>query len=214
MDQNSDIEMEDIRKEMAKDLDHTRKEEKDVRSPSPLSALTPLGQFLVLGVVGIFILLVVFALFLRGDNKVSIEDLNVIKDRFDHLEKRLTRLEGTEQKIASIETKDRELKRSMSKLNKSGSSLTQRLDKLNLKIDRLETRMASVGTKSKTQRAVQKKSVSQTKRHYHEVRRGDTLYRISKKYGIPMDKILRLNNLTKNHDIYPGQKILVLSNDR
>jgi LysM repeat protein len=53
------------------------------------------------------------------------------------------------------------------------------------------------------------KALSQTKMLYHEVRRGDTLSRISKKYGVSVDEICRLNNTTKEKIIYPGQKILI-----
>ena len=43
---------------------------------------------------------------------------------------------------------------------------------------------------------------------YHEVSKGETLYRISRKYGLSVDELQRLNNL-KNNQIYPKQKLLV-----
>ncbi|MBC8313656.1 MAG: LysM peptidoglycan-binding domain-containing protein [Candidatus Cloacimonetes bacterium] len=41
---------------------------------------------------------------------------------------------------------------------------------------------------------------------YHIVKKGDTLYSISKKYGLSVDVLKRINNLTSNN-IYIGQKI-------
>ena len=41
---------------------------------------------------------------------------------------------------------------------------------------------------------------------YHVVKQGDTLYGISKKYKIPVDQILKKNQL-KSDKIYPGQKL-------
>ncbi len=41
---------------------------------------------------------------------------------------------------------------------------------------------------------------------YHTVEQGDTLYRISQKYGIPVEQLMRINNL-RNSTIYPGQKL-------
>lgn len=43
----------------------------------------------------------------------------------------------------------------------------------------------------------------------HEVQPGDTIWNISKRYGMPIDVILRLNKLSANDSIYPGQKLLV-----
>ena len=44
---------------------------------------------------------------------------------------------------------------------------------------------------------------------YHEVVKGETLYRISIKYGISVDELKRLNNLKNNQPIYPKQKLIV-----
>jgi lipid-binding SYLF domain-containing protein len=46
---------------------------------------------------------------------------------------------------------------------------------------------------------------------YYAVERGDTLYGISKKYGISVAELRRLNNLREGQHIYPGQKILIRS---
>jgi uncharacterized lipoprotein YmbA len=62
---------------------------------------------------------------------------------------------------------------------------------------------------AKASRASEKEPLSQHKMLYHEVRRGDTLSRISKKYGVSVDEICRLNNTTKEKIIYPGQRLLI-----
>lgn len=48
---------------------------------------------------------------------------------------------------------------------------------------------------------------------YHEVSEGETLYRISRKYGLSVDELQRLNNL-KNYQIYPKQKLIVTSESK
>jgi lipid-binding SYLF domain-containing protein len=57
--------------------------------------------------------------------------------------------------------------------------------------------------------ATQKEQVSHTKERYYEVHQGDTLYRIAKQHGISVDELCRLNTITKNDPIHPGQKLLV-----
>ncbi|MCH7505092.1 peptidoglycan DD-metalloendopeptidase family protein [PVC group bacterium] len=45
----------------------------------------------------------------------------------------------------------------------------------------------------------------------HVVRKGETLWRISQKYGLALETFLRMNNLTKSSTIYPGQRLVVNS---
>lgn len=49
------------------------------------------------------------------------------------------------------------------------------------------------------------------KRRYHEVRKGDTLSRIARKYDITVEQLCRLNKITPKTVIRPGQKLLVSS---
>jgi membrane-bound lytic murein transglycosylase D len=45
----------------------------------------------------------------------------------------------------------------------------------------------------------------------HQVNKGETLYGISKKYGISMDKLIKINNLKQNPRLQLGQKIKLVS---
>ena len=44
---------------------------------------------------------------------------------------------------------------------------------------------------------------------HHLVRRGDSLYRISRLYGVRLQNLLRWNNLSRSSTIYPGQQIRI-----
>ena len=44
---------------------------------------------------------------------------------------------------------------------------------------------------------------------YHTVQKGETLYRISLKYGTTMQEILRLNNIQNADHIVEGQRLRV-----
>jgi LysM repeat protein len=56
---------------------------------------------------------------------------------------------------------------------------------------------------------VQRKPSPETKSRYHVVKSDDTLYRISRQYGLSVDELCRLNNMSKTDIIRPGQKLLV-----
>ncbi len=208
MDQNLDLEMKDIKEEMGGDLGRTQGRYKSRRRRG-LTAFRPQRWVLVLGGAGVLILIVVFALFFGRDNRGSTEDFISTQARLDLFEKRLAQIEEADNKIALIEGQFKRIQKSLSKFDRSRTSLRKQLGKLSQTIDRLQKRMISLAAKTEAPSAGQKKEISQDKRNYHEVRRGDSLYRIAKKYGISLNEIRRLNNITQNQHIYPGQKIFL-----
>jgi len=206
MNENLDDEMKEFEEQIADDLGYTRKDENTRRRKSILD-FKPQRKTLLLGGAGILILIVLIALFSGGDNKLSTGDLSSIQIRLDQLENRLTHLESVEARIASLERQEKGLPQSMA--DRSGKSLTQRLDKLAQKVDQLEKRTASAPGKTEAPYPIQRRPLPPDKGRYHEVRSGETLYRISRQYGISVDELCRLNNLTPEQAIHPGQKLLV-----
>jgi len=61
----------------------------------------------------------------------------------------------------------------------------------------------------KIQPSSPQKEIIQHGQQYHKVERGETLYRISKRYGISVEEICRLNNFKQGKTIQAGQKLLV-----
>ena len=62
-----------------------------------------------------------------------------------------------------------------------------------------------VGKQQKTRVSAPSKS----KGRYHTVRRGDTLYSISKKYSVTIDDLLKRNKMKKGQELKIGQKVLL-----
>jgi len=99
-------------------------------------------------------------------------------------------------------------------------ALLQQLDALAQKVEALEKQPAA-GTKAKT--STSSKPVAETKakspaptkpaasteKQYHTVQKGDTLYRISKKYGISVEDLRKLNDLSGDQALRAGQKLQV-----
>jgi LysM repeat protein len=114
-----------------------------------------------------------------------------------------------EARIASLERQEKGWEQSVAEVDRSGKSLTQRLDKLAQKVDQLETRVASAPAKTEAPDPIQRRPFPPDKGRYHEVRSGESLYRIALQYGVTVDELCRLNNLTPKQAIHPGQKLLV-----
>jgi LysM repeat protein len=140
--------------------------------------------------VRLLLLFAVFSFLFGCGNKDSRELINAINARLDMIEERLLQLEKTTLKIPFLESQVTGLQASV------------------IKLDRL------VAAKSEVPQLTEKKSIPQTKPRYHVVRRGDTLYQIAQEYGMLMQDLMHLNNLTKAQTIYPGQKLMLAPGNR
>ncbi len=116
-------------------------------------------------------------------------------------------------KVASLEEKITALEKQIADLQgKSAAgtpdpSLLQRVDALSRKVEALEKR-SEPATELKTKPSPPKPQVKDQKR-YHTVQKGETLYKISKKYGIPVKELRKLNDLSESRSLRTGQKLLI-----
>ena len=213
MNENPDKGMKGCMGEIANALRNIRKDENTRRPKAPLDFKAQ-RKTLILGGAGILLLLIILiTLFSTGGSEISTEYLASIQARFNQLEERLTRLEGMEDKIVFLGKQDKELRQYVAETERSGRSLTKRLDKLTQKLDQLKKTTASAPAKTETPLTIQREPFSLDKGRYHEVRSGDSLYWIAQQYGTSVDKLCRLNDMTPNQVIYPGQKLLIAPED-
>lgn len=113
------------------------------------------------------------------------------------------RLDTLEEKLTHLETQSAALKKSVSSLDvyvqaldEKSASLTQRLYESTSK-----TGVPSSQTQSEFSEGIEDQ--------YHTVVRGETLYSISRKYGLSVSDLLQLNGLKKDQPIKAGQKLLI-----
>ena len=194
MDGNSDKEWE---KMVAKDFGKDPELNKTVRRATSKGYGSVKPALFVCGIV-IFLLIVGLALLFKS-HRSSTADLDALKNRIQMLEQNFPQVAG---QIILIQ-------QSVSKLNQSAESLTQRIEELSEKVNRLEKGVSATQPRSEAPKAVQTKPATQTRAGSHEVKQGDTLYRIAKKYGISLSELCRLNQISPDHPIKPGQKLLV-----
>jgi len=206
--QNSDEEMEDLMNKISSGPAYKGKSKNIGHHKLPPDPKRQ-KKFLFFGSAAIFLLIAIIAVSFRACNRHSPDALTSIHSRVDRLDKKLTRIVRMEDRIGLLEKQGKGLRQAISKLDRYGKSLRGELDKMTKEIVWLQKRMPPVGANTETTHAVQGKPISKAERRYHKIRRGDTLHRIAKKYGISVDELSRLNNLTQTQIIYPGQKILV-----
>ncbi len=154
------------------------------------------GRSLLLwGFIGIILILLLVLLFRGGDKAVK-EDLNALKVRMEQMEKKASALEGTAKKMDAVDGQIKGLQQSVTRVESAQRSLAERVDKL-----------AQRAEKPVAPQPSQKKPGAQAK--VHEVKPGETIFSIAKKYNITADQLLKLNNMTKKDTIQVGQKLVV-----
>ena len=156
------------------------------------------------GKIGFTFLIILLILLLGATMGIIIGS----KTRIKQLENRIVKLEAIEYRLTQIweqvesfdQFKDRldKLEVSLSKTN----YLLKNQDALPKKIAEINPPKVENSLPSKTPQNIAQK-------RYHTVTSGETLYSISHRYGLPVEKIRLLNKLTDASVIRPGQRLLL-----
>jgi hypothetical protein len=89
--------------------------------------------------------------------------------------------------------------------------LTSQLDQVTKELNRLDRTLASIQTPpakvSPPPGKVPEKELPDLEPKIHKVQPGDTLYEISRQYGLTIDELCSYNKLEPYSKIYPGQKL-------
>jgi len=117
-----------------------------------------------------------------------------------------SKMAAFEQKVTSLERQITDLQGKLGTATPD-PALLQRVDALADKVEALGKKQPIVESKAKP--SVPSKPAVSTKKQYHTVQKGETLYRVSKKYGISVEEIRKLNNLSGDQPLRSGQKLLV-----
>ncbi len=182
------------------------------------------------------ITLIVFFIFFRPSvnnnpaNSQKTASIQALEKRITEIEKFINAnkariLSGssvTTQNNPPIASYQARVKRVEAALSVKFDALTERLNTIDRKIKILSRQ---INRRAKTNKAVIKKKIRQIKAVkriplkkikikkqrsiFHTVKKGDTLYSISKKYKITINKLRKLNKLSKKSIIYTGDTLLI-----
>jgi LysM repeat protein len=125
-------------------------------------------------------------------------------DEASPLQAKVTALE---QKIAGLERQLAELRANIS-TPAPDPALFQRVEALAQKVEALGKEKQPTA-ESKGKPSPPPKPAVSTEKQYHTVKKGETLFGISRKYGISEVELRKLNNLSADQSIRIGQKLLV-----
>ena len=131
-----------------------------------------------------------------------------------HLEQLQERIKGLETELASgltaLETKLDDLKKQMS-LATPAQPVPEKPQKADTpkKKASVPAKKPRVAAKTETVKSPPKASPASQNRMFHTVAAGETLYRISIKYGVSVDELKRANPAVVGNTIHTGQALLI-----
>ncbi|MFW5730830.1 MAG: LysM peptidoglycan-binding domain-containing protein [Desulfonatronovibrionaceae bacterium] len=176
-------------------------------------------NLLIYGLAGAGLLIIVLlaVILASGGNSVSSRDMQELRTRIHELEERFTRISGaesgTDQFFAQVVQTQEEQQVTLEEHQETLDDLRQQIAGLDKQeagqgsADRGEEKPsgsaagASAGSASADDEAAENR--------IHEVQSGDNLFRIGLKYDISVDAIRKLNDLSPDDSIQPGQKLIV-----
>jgi hypothetical protein len=156
------------------------------------------------GKIGFTFLIILLILLLGATMGIIIGS----KTRIKLLENRIVKLETIEYRLTEIWEQIDSFDRFKDRLDKLEVSLSK-TENFVKNLDRLPKKIAH-NTPPKVENPLPSKiPLKIAQKQYHTVTSGETLFSISHRYGLPIEKIRLLNKLSKASAIYPGQKLLV-----
>ncbi|MDY6823216.1 MAG: LysM peptidoglycan-binding domain-containing protein [Thermodesulfobacteriota bacterium] len=184
-------------------------------------------------VVAIIILIVVAAT--KGGGEVSKKDIQSLQDRLNTLEARMDALAFSGDRIERLATRMDEFEKVASEYGKLEADLMFRISDIEAKLGMAgekKTGKPVVKEQTAPEKAVPEKPATEKKKSdakaaasssappsgesaeegqgdaWYQVRKGDTVYSISRKYDLTVDELKAMNGLDTNR-IYPDQKLKV-----
>ena len=170
--------------------------------------LNKLGSPLVVGGgIGLLLLILVITFLTMGRSSREDFQYQMIEERFAGLENRFAAYEGTANRLDRIFEDLERLKGLPDRVDRIEADLLKEIEALKTELARVlkdntkKAKTTASGGKSGTKAAKQAT--------YHRVKKGETLYSISKRYQTSVEAIRKLNKMSPAAPIYPDQKLRV-----
>jgi LysM repeat protein len=189
-----------------------------LEAPTPVVPPRPVAEKpkkrrepLVLVILGLLVLAVLLVLLIgRTGDKSREAPFKDIDSRIQRMEQKLAKLEAVGHRISQLEQKTGEHNLLlMDRMDRIEKALTAPKEQ---KAE--EKKIAPPGREAPAEgkgKPIQPVPPPKEARQiaYHQVLEGETLYRISRNYGLSVDELLRMNNLPPGSPIRKGQKLRV-----
>jgi len=167
----------------------------------------------------VFLSIFIFTVFVQKPEKVDNEGkfegkFRSVDARLNQLEGRLVKMETIAQQLLKMENRGKQIGAVVVRINQLESDFSSQLNLVSQQLDQHVKQQEEEKKKqaSPLPSPPEKSAEVSTKKNteiYHHVHSGETLYRISLKYGVTPAELRQLNPSVSGNTIYKGQKIRV-----
>ena len=175
--------MDDLINDLADDVQENQSSRIHRERRSSLYTISQ-GKILLFGGAGLLVLIVLVVLLFLGGRGSPSEDLSLIQARLTQMEARIKATIAMENRLQQFEEKEKEVRQALLKTDLSIRTIKGDLNQLIEAFESLQKKTTPIPKKVEAPKPVKEASIAQAEEGYHLVSRGETLYRISKKYGI------------------------------
>lgn len=182
-------------------------------SPAKGDGVKKSSKSIVLAGAGLILAVIVLLMFLSGSPKSGDkEQIKTIEGRMKSIEEKLAKLEWIDTGLARLDRKEKEIASISDRMVQMEAALNKKADLLARETVKLASRPAETTTpKTETPPAKPAAPAAKTdkdiKAKAYIVQKGDTIFGISRKHGIPADQLIKLNKLDAKDPIKPGQQL-------
>jgi Tfp pilus assembly protein PilN len=168
--------------------------------------------------VGALVLIILMVFIFSGKGTLTSDgNYQDLEKRIGLLEERIAEMGNAMEDILRLEKRNKRIDVFMDRYARLEADLSLKVDLLEKKLNKIQSgpkEVKNLTPKTLAQKQQKKTSTSRASEEkintaVHQVRAGDTLYGISRNYGISLDKLKALNPGLKGNSIYPGQKLRV-----
>jgi len=163
---------------------------------------------LVLLGLGFVVMIILFLVFLsRTADMASKTKIASMEKRLILLEENLGKIGEIDEKLILLDTQGKKFELFVDRFDRFETSMSLKMDIINNELYTTKKKNYKAGEIKKPEQTKISKKIAQPV--YHEVKTKETLYQISRRYGLSVDDLRKLNRLTPETVIHPGQKLIV-----
>jgi len=162
---------------------------------------------IVAAAIAVVALVILLAIFLpRSRESKPDNPLAGLESRLANLEARLAQLEGMDQQLAAQE---KDLTQLTGGLEQVRADLSRKLNQIRSELTSLQQTQSQTPPKLAELRKPETSAPAKPEPKVYEVRAGDTLFGISRRYDLTVEQLRSYNKLRTDAIIQPGQKLLL-----
>jgi len=157
---------------------------------------------------GFLVMIFLFIVFLSKSTDIaSKKEILTIEKRLALLEERLGKIVEIDDKLTLLDTQGKKFELFVDRFDRFETSMSLKMDIINNELYTSQKKGNIAAESKKPERTKISKKIAPPV--YHEVKAKETLYQISRRYGLTVDDLRKLNRLTPETVIHPGQKLIV-----